>query len=109
MIDRRGIADRKRQQQRRAERGDGDGAEAGFPPQIILGVEIDAGETAIAPLAVVNGRGRGEEGSVIVLLEVSIDIGLARSELLEPIILFARHEWFVIGRRSQLVLGAQMG
>jgi len=97
VIDRRGITDGKRQQQRRAERRDGDGAEAGLPRQIIFGVEIDAGETAITTFTVVDRSEPGEEGSVIVLLEVLIDICRARSELLEPVIVFARYKCLVIG------------
>jgi hypothetical protein len=108
VIDRRGITDGKRQQQRRAERRDGDGAEAGLPRQIIFGVEIDAGETAITTFTVVDRSEPGEEGSVIVLLEVLIDICRARSELLEPVIVFARYKCLVIGGGTQLVLGAQI-
>ena len=54
--------------------------------------------------------GAAEElGDVQLLLEVLVDIGLAQSELLEPVIHRARHKCLVIGGGAQFVLGAEVG
>ena len=79
------VADEQRRDQRGRERTEGDCAEARFLRQVVLDVEIDADEAAVAPLAVVDRRVSGEKVAVVVALEVGIDVGLARGDALQPV------------------------
>src|SRR5690606_37734618 len=61
-------------EEQRAQEGGGqaaecDAAEAGFLRQVVLQVEVHADEAAVFAGAVVDGRMRGEEVAVVILLE----------------------------------------
>ena len=79
------VADQQREQQRAGERADRDRAEARFLREVILQVEVDADEAAVAALAVVDRRVPRQERAVLVALEVGIDVGLAGRDLLQPV------------------------
>ena len=95
---------------RAGERSDGNGPEARFALCVVLRVEVHAHKTAIAAFAVIDGHMRGEKSPILVMLELGTDVGLAGSELSQPLAIIIRFEIELlhIVRWLQLMLGMQV-
>lgn len=89
---------------------DRDRTKACFLCEIILQVEIYPDKSAVAALAVVNGRVRRQEIPVVVLFIIGSDVSFAGGDLAQPIVLvfLANVETLHIVGSAELMVRAQV-